>query len=438
MNNNNNANILSGLDPNALQGIMQLAQKLAADTLRNHKTINGGDPQNMNMDVMVNQVSKTLMNPDTMKDVTRIMQGVQQQENASIEHYDNEEDTHMDDDKDKNAVLPATDDIYYTLNVKLEDIYTGKCKRLTLKRQQYKQKDDGSYETFMEKKTLKVPITPGIHSGETIVFPGEANHSPHHRPGNVIITIQEEEHPVFERDSDNKTLFCRCEISIGEVYKCCAKLTHLDGRVLQLNLQDHDVLLPDTPIRKLKGEGMPVYGEESKKECGDLYILFQVRWPDTLDDSIVTKLLELIPPEKNSFVGEENLPTKKKEAKGEEKKDDIHSVTLQKLNDSEIAKFRIYSDDEYSEDEDEIDLYSTSEDYSDENDEDEDDDEDNGVQRETEGEGEGEGEGTTENHEHTHITYDLQNDTPPKETVKKSQKEQKEKKARKEQKTQKV
>jgi DnaJ homolog subfamily A member 1 len=65
-----------------------------------------------------------------------------------------------------------------------------------------------------ERKVLEVHIDKGMDDGQKISFMGEGDQTPGLEPGDIIIILEEKEHPVFKRkDMD---LFMKLEITLTE------------------------------------------------------------------------------------------------------------------------------------------------------------------------------------------------------------------------------
>lgn len=275
-----------------------------------------------------------------------------------------------DSDYDDDDIQPKTNDLHYTMNVKLSDLYLGKKKKIAFKRTAY-QKKDGKYETFQEKKKVVIPIIPGTKHGEQITFKGESDRKPGHIPGDVIITISEEPDETFIRDNNN--LLIIKDISLSDNYLLEHTITHLDGRKIKICSKEGDVIVSSTTnddseedetenkangIRKITGEGMPI---KNSNEKGDLYIRFNLKLPQKLSNEEISKLKEIIP-----------SMNKDKENNGTDGTDGSKNavvIQLEQLSEDDFYLTGYDEDDDYYSDSDE------DEDDEDEEDEEEDDDE---------------------------------------------------------------
>lgn len=151
--------------------------------------------------------------------------------------------------------------------------------------------------TVKQKKILELYIPRGSRQGEKIVLAGEADQDPDdEEPGDIIFQLVEEPHKTFNRAGSD--LHTDLEISLSEALTGFNRvvLTHLDGRGIQLNIQQPQgkVLRPDQ-ILKIPGEGMPLKRSEA---MGDLYLTVNVAFPEDgwLDSqAAVDKVREVLP-----------------------------------------------------------------------------------------------------------------------------------------------
>ena len=176
---------------------------------------------------------------------------------------------------------PKTRDICFDLNVDLEDFYTGKKKKLNVKRKRVVE-IDGKQTVIEEKKKLVIPIEKGMKDEQQIKFQGEADQIPGYEPGDIIINLIENEHKTYQRDGDN--LIIIKNINLYEIYDLTFDIKHLDSRIIRISKQTGDALHLNESLRKITGEGMPVY-RSSKNEYGDLFIRFNIVIPKTIEPS---------------------------------------------------------------------------------------------------------------------------------------------------------
>jgi len=183
------------------------------------------------------------------------------------------------------TALPKTRDICFDLNVDLIDFYTGKKKKLNIKRKRVMEVD-GKQKVVEEKKKIVIPIERGMKDEQQIRFEGEADQIPGYTPGDIVITLVENEHPFFQRDNDN--LIIIKNINIYQLYDYSFDIIHLDERVLRISKNVNDALHLNDSLRKISGEGMPVY--KKPNEFGDLFIRFNLVIPKSLEEDKLVKL----------------------------------------------------------------------------------------------------------------------------------------------------
>ena len=144
-----------------------------------------------------------------------------------------------------------TRDICFELNVDLEDFYTGKKKKLNVKRKRIIEVD-GKQKVVEEKKKLIIPIDRGMKDEQQIRFEGEADQIPGYLPGDIIITLVENEHSLFQRDNDN--LIIIKNINLYQNYDIQFDIKHLDGRTIRIVNHDPEALHLNDGLRSLKSD----------------------------------------------------------------------------------------------------------------------------------------------------------------------------------------
>jgi len=184
--------------------------------------------------------------------------------------------------------LPKTRDICFDLNVDLVDFYTSKKKKINIKRKRIIDVD-GKQKVVEEKKKIVIPIERGMKDEQQIRFEGEADQIPGYTPGDIIITLIENEHPVFQRDNDNLILIKN--VNLYQIYEYTFDITHLDGRIIRVSKSPNDALHLNDSLRKVIGQGMPMYRQENM--FGDLFIRFNVVIPKSLEPGVLKKFKEI-------------------------------------------------------------------------------------------------------------------------------------------------
>jgi len=228
--------------------------------------------------------------------------------------------------------------INHPLKVSLEDLYNGKTVKLAVNRkvivgearpcdkcdgqgvvmeirqigpgmitqvQRQCDKCDGQgtiAERKNERKVLEVHIDKGMKHNQKIVFRNMADEIPNQEAGDVNFVIQEKEHKLFKRKGAD--LLVTKELSLNQALCGFAwKIKHLDGRDVVIKTRPGEIIHSEVMdqesgrvlpyIRKVKDEGMPSHGNPFVR--GDLYVAFQIKFPDTLAPDVVDALRKILP-----------------------------------------------------------------------------------------------------------------------------------------------
>jgi DnaJ-class molecular chaperone len=241
---------------------------------------------------------------------------------------------------DNDPIAPRTKDMTFTLSVSLEELYTGAKKKLALRRQ--KIDTDGSYED--EKKKLSIKIEPGMIDEQTIRFNHMADEKQGFETGDVVVTLDVEEHPEFVRDGNN--LLMEKEVSLSEAYNPLVYIKHLNGKVLKVTGDPFDIFGDEHDmLKKIPGAGMPLLG--SPGTYGDLYVKFRCVNKTKITPEIVAELTKIFPPLLVKPEYDEN-ETEVVETQFEM----VTETDLELLDDSDSDSDSDseYSDDDYSDD----------------------------------------------------------------------------------------
>lgn len=90
--------------------------------------------------------------------------------------------------------------ITYTLNVSLDDLYTGKLKKVRITK---KIADEASGRIVEVQNDKEIHIKPGWKDGTKITFERAGDEYPGITPADIIFVIQTKPHDVYERDGDD-------------------------------------------------------------------------------------------------------------------------------------------------------------------------------------------------------------------------------------------
>ena len=147
--------------------------------------------------------------------------------------------------------------------------------------------------TQEEKKKLAIKIEPGMIDEQTIRFNKMADEKQGYETGDVVVTLDVEEHPEFIRDGNN--LLLEKEISISEAYNPVVYIKHLNGKTFKVTGEPFDIFGDeDDMLKKISGAGMPVLGEPGN--FGDLFVRFKCVNKTKITPEIIEVLSRIFPP----------------------------------------------------------------------------------------------------------------------------------------------
>jgi len=139
-------------------------------------------------------------------------------------------------------------------------------------------------------KIIEVVIDKGSPHGEKYTFHGEGDEFPGAETGDVVVVVDLQEHKLFKRKGAD--LLFEKKISLAEALTGVDfTLTHLDGKKIRVKTNKGDVVKPNS-LMTLKDLGLPFH--KRSFEHGNMYVLFRVEFPDTLNDSQVTELAKTL------------------------------------------------------------------------------------------------------------------------------------------------
>jgi len=142
-----------------------------------------------------------------------------------------------------------------------------------------------------EKKILNVGIDPGTKDNKRLVFRGESNELPGCQTGDVVFVVKEKSHPLFKRDGVH--LFMEKDIPLVNALTGFEFIVpHVDGK-RKLLVSSGDTVIKPGDAKEITGEGMPV--PTRPYEHGNLYIKFNVVFPDKLNKTQTSALQKSLP-----------------------------------------------------------------------------------------------------------------------------------------------
>lgn len=146
-------------------------------------------------------------------------------------------------------------------------------------------------KTVVERKVLHVHVDRGVKNGHKIEFNGEGDQVPGVLPGDVVFEIEQKPHPRFQRKDDD--LFYHAEIDLlTALAGGTVSIEHLDDRWLTVKINPGELITPGQ-IKVIKGQGMPSFRHH---DFGNLYIQFDVKFPQAGDMQNLHLLEQVLPP----------------------------------------------------------------------------------------------------------------------------------------------
>jgi DnaJ-class molecular chaperone len=193
------------------------------------------------------------------------------------------------EESEEDQGLPLrTKDMAFTLTVSLEELYNGCRKKIAMRRQKIE-----SDKYVEEKKKLSIKIEPGMIEEQTLRFNHLADEKKGYETGDIVVTLDVEEHPQFIRDGNN--LIMEKDISLYEVYNPIIYVKHLNGKTFKITGNGLDFFSDeDGMIKKVLGAGMPILGEPGK--YGDLFIKFKCVNKTKITQEIIDMFHKYFPP----------------------------------------------------------------------------------------------------------------------------------------------
>lgn len=153
-------------------------------------------------------------------------------------------------------------------------------------------------KTVRDRKILEVHVDPGMVDGQKITFSGEGDQEPGQSPSDIVIVLDEKEHPRFKRSGHD--LILRMQIELVESLCGFQKvITTLDDRNLLITAIPGEVT-KHGDVKYVAGEGMPQYKNPFEK--GRLIIQFLVNFPTELPAASIPLLESCLPPREEQMV----------------------------------------------------------------------------------------------------------------------------------------
>lgn len=132
-------------------------------------------------------------------------------------------------------------------------------------------------QTSPEKIELTIDVAKGMYEGDPVTFEGVADEKPGMSSGDLNFIIMQQPDDHFHREHDH--LYVTMEIPLVDALTGFShEFTHLDGHKFSVNV---DGVTECDHVMRVSGKGMP---RRTGRGFGDLYITFDVDFPDSLTD----------------------------------------------------------------------------------------------------------------------------------------------------------
>jgi DnaJ family protein A protein 2 len=132
--------------------------------------------------------------------------------------------------------------------------------------------------TMSTREVIEVHVPAGTANNKQFTFYEKGDEALGVSPGDLVVVVQQEPHPVFKRQGAN--LFLKKTLSLFQSLTGFEfQLVHLDGHKLSIKSHKGSVVPPGT-VQVVRGQGMPL-GHGS--EMGDLYFEYDVVFPKTVN-----------------------------------------------------------------------------------------------------------------------------------------------------------
>ena len=184
--------------------------------------------------------------------------------------------------------------IIIKLECSLEELYNGCVKTI-----KYKKNNIGHdlRTTKIGEVSQDVEIFRGYDDTTIVTYKGKGNDSPGMLSSDLIVKIKELPNSTFKRINKNDLLYIHQIPLVKALNSEPVCLNTLDGRKLAISIDE--IISPST-IKVIPGEGMPIYDKDLSKcrgdkiKKGDLYIKFNIVFPEYIDPAKKKRIITLL------------------------------------------------------------------------------------------------------------------------------------------------
>ena len=183
------------------------------------------------------------------------------------------------------------------LECTLEELYNGCVKTIKYKKHNinYDLRTTSEVEVSQD-----VEIFRGYDDKTVITYKNKGNDSPGAESSDLIIYIKELPHQTFRRINKNDLLYIQEIPLVKALNSEPVCLYTLDGRRLAISI---DEIISPATVKMIPGEGMPIYDKDLSKcrgdkiKKGDLYIKFNIIFPEYIEPNKKRRIISLLQPE---------------------------------------------------------------------------------------------------------------------------------------------
>eukprot|EP00927_Polykrikos_kofoidii_P020854 TRINITY_DN19947_c0_g1_i4.p1 TRINITY_DN19947_c0_g1~~TRINITY_DN19947_c0_g1_i4.p1 ORF type:complete len:624 (-),score=139.89 TRINITY_DN19947_c0_g1_i4:38-1909(-) len=143
-------------------------------------------------------------------------------------------------------------------------------------------------EDFCRKETTTFPVAieKGMFGDDTITHEHGASQRPNMIPGNLLVKLETQEHPLFKRAGND--LVIEVHITLAEALLGFRReVEHLDGHIVRLSTGKGDVVASGSGLI-IDGEGMPTRDDPSS--FGRLIVRCEIEFPQVVPEYMATDL----------------------------------------------------------------------------------------------------------------------------------------------------
>lgn len=192
-------------------------------------------------------------------------------------------------EKERTKVKP----IEVILECTLEELYKGTIKTIKYTKNIL----DYNMRTTREKECeMDIEIFPGYSKDTVLTYPKMGNEYQGEETSDLIIKIKEQPHKEFKRVNGKDLIYIKTLTLAQALNSEPVKFTTLDNRILSVSM---DEIISPQSVKVIQGEGMPIYAKDidvndltTKK--GDLYIKFNIVFPDFIEPEKKAKIVKLL------------------------------------------------------------------------------------------------------------------------------------------------